>query len=293
MHGSYLDEIPFFTVTLLPFTEEQRNTFIYKWFENEENSEFITSKIYKHLEENKSISEIICNPLLTTTLCVLAEHKLTLPKTEIKLYDERLRLFTGYYDNVKHIITRITSTPNTLEIIAQKIAFYLHSNNTRKEKLEILKEKAIRLLANHFEEEDIKTAFNELMYPCEILIPMSPDGKYGFGHLRYQEHLAARELQKRSIKILPFMSQDWWEGPLILFTRMNDDIEWLIREAGENERIDLPIVQRLIATRTRYEKEKLQSLVEKYLILKTGEFPDSRPYTDFQIGYGEDDYEIN
>ncbi len=281
MHGAYIEKIPFFTVTLLPFTIKQRNVFIEKWFKDEVDCETITTNIIKHLSENESISEIIRNPLLTTTLCVLAEHNLTLPKTEIHLYDERLRLFTGYYDNVKRIVIRISSKPNTLEILAQKLAFYLHCNNTREENLEILKENALRLLANQVDEEGIKTAFDELMDPCEILIPMSPDGKYGFGHLRYQEHLVAKELLKRSVDIFPYLTQDWWESPLLLFARMNDDLEWLIKEIGDHKRISIPIVSKIIRTKPKYEKIRLQSLVEKYVLLETGDYSDMRK--DFNL----------
>jgi len=38
MYGDYVDKIPFFAVTLLPFTIEQRDNFIKKWFEVEDSS---------------------------------------------------------------------------------------------------------------------------------------------------------------------------------------------------------------------------------------------------------------
>lgn len=269
MHESYVDKIPFFNVTLLPFTIEQRDIFIKKWFEKEPDSEYITSSISRHLKENKSISEIVRNPLLTTTLCVLAEHKLALPRTEIKLYDERLRLFTGYYDNVKHIVTRITSTPNTLETLAQKLAYILHFQNKREEELSIIKEKALRLFSNQIDENSIITAINELIYPCEILVPMSSDGKYGFGHLRYQEHLAARELLKRNIDIIPLLSQDWWQSPVLLFARMNENLEWLIKLIGEKGNLRLSIINKIIETRHKEERKQLKSLIDKYLFLET------------------------
>lgn len=50
-------------------------------------------------------AEIIRNPLLATTLCVLAKNEIELPNTEITLYDERLKLLTGYYDRAGPLAT--------------------------------------------------------------------------------------------------------------------------------------------------------------------------------------------
>lgn len=290
MHGNYLERIPFFTITLLPFTIEQRDVFIKKWFEKDIEYKEIVDRIFKHLKNNKSISEIIRNPLLTTTLCVLAEHKLTLPKTEIKLYDERINLYTGYYDNVKHINIRCLSTPSNLKKLAQKLAFYLHCNNKREESIELLESKAIKSMANLMNKEDAKTAFYELIDPCEIIIPITSDGKYGFGHLRYQEHLAAEQLSDRSIDIIPFLNQQWWYGALMLFSRMNDNLEWFIKLVGSRGQISLPIISEIINSRNLIEKKNLQSLVDNYKMLKTGEFDEA--FIDYSVQDSFDEYDM-
>lgn len=287
MHGNYLEQIPFFNITLLPFTTQQRDEFISKWFEDNPNKSEIIEKIQTHLEKNIAISDIIRNPLLTTTLCVLAEHNLTLPKTEIKLYDERLNLYTGYYDNIKHIMMRSLSTPTNLVKIAQKIAFFLHINNKREENIEVLEQKSFEMMSNFMGKNDVKNALNELIDPCEILIPMTSDGKYGFGHLRYQEHLAARELFNRSIDIMPLLTQNWWHSSLILFSRMNDNIEWLIRMVGNRGVISLPIIDEMVNCRNIVERKNLQSLVEKYKFLEgkgyTSEVIDFNISTDLKL----------
>ncbi len=273
MHGNYVNRIPFFNVTLLPFTIKQRDEFIYKWFEKEKDFQKIIKKIHKHLDNNKGISNIIRNPLLTTTICVLAEHNLTLPKTEIKLYDERLLLLTGYYDNVKHIVTRISSSPKTLEKLAQKLSFHLHTKSTREESLETLQNVAIASISDKSRREEAIIALQELMSPCEILVPMSQDGKYGFGHLRYQEHLAARELSNRSINFIPYLSQTWWSSSIIMFSMSFEKLDWLIQLIGKRGLISLPIVDEIINSRNKIEKEILNDLKEKFLLLKYGNLP--------------------
>lgn len=225
--GRFIDEIPFFTITLLPFTDNQRNEFITKWFSGKSQN---TEKVVKHhLKNNKSISDITRNPLLITTLCVIANHNLPLPQSEVKLYNERLRLLTGYYDNVKNIDARISTTPQNLELLSQKLAFYLHNKATREAYKKELENVSVELMIDNMNSESAINALNELIDPCNILVPMSTDGKYGFGHLRYQEHLTAIELKmNRNIDIERLLTIEWWLDTLILFAHMSESIEWLI-----------------------------------------------------------------
>lgn len=141
--GGYLEEIPFFAVTLLPFTSKQRSSFIKKWFETGE--EPYAELVRTHLRNNPDLAEIASSPLLLTTLCVLARNQVALPFTEIRLYDDRIKLLTGYYDRVKNILQRLDTTPQVLEMVARKLAFHLHSNNKREEFREVLQDTAVRL----------------------------------------------------------------------------------------------------------------------------------------------------
>jgi hypothetical protein len=118
---------------------------------------------------------------------------------------------------------------------------------------------------------------------------MSPEGKYGLGHLRYQEHLTARELQKRGINIISLLSQEWWYGPLILFARMTENIEWLIHEAGKQKKASLPIIKMIINTRNKIERENLLDLVEKYCFFENKQGYYNHIYKDITEYYEEFD----
>lgn len=269
MSGSYIDEISFFNITLLPFTNEQRNYFIKSWFGSRRKD--IVAKITRHLNKSKAISELVKNPLLTTILCVLAENELPLPYSEIRLYDERLKLLTGYYDNVKNIATRISTPPHVLEMLARKLAFHLHSNSIREEDLFVLHNISIKLMLNKMSINDSKRALNELIDPCNILVPMSDDGKFGFGHIRYQEHLTAKELiNNRGINVFQYFRHSWWRSVLLLFARMNDDLTWLIQELGQKKQMTTSkeLLNSLIKTRPENERKKLKSFINRYLMLE-------------------------
>ncbi|MGH1386403.1 NACHT domain-containing protein [Kordia sp.] len=267
MSGSFIERLNSFTVTLLPFTREQRNQFIDKWFDRGDKN--ITEKIKKHFESNNGIDEITRNPLLTTTLCVLAKHKLPLPQTEITLYNDRLKLLTGYYDNVKNIKTRITTTPQNLEYLSKKIAYYLHFNNKREETINILENITINILKNRLTTDESKIALRELIDPCNILVPMSERGKYGFGHLRYQEHLAAMELvSNRGINIQLFLGSkfQWWRETLYFFAQMSDDLTWLINSIGHKilSKEYMSKIEQLVSLRPKNEIEKISIIINQY-----------------------------
>jgi len=271
--GQYINELPFFTTTLLPFTDSQRNEFIEKWFAKDKSD--IVDTIKNHLSKNESISKITRNPLLTTTLCVLARYKLPLPQTEVKLYNDRLKLLSGYYDNVKNIEIRITTTPQNLEFLAQKLAYFLHSKGVREMDKTILENKSVVIMENYLNEKDSKQAFNELIDPCNIIIPMTTDGKYGFGHLRYQEHLAALELKtNRSIDIERLLSNVWWRDTLMLFSQMSESIEWLVSKVGY--KIEIPeykkTISEMLKLRPNVEQKAIQKIINILLKEKSEYF---------------------
>ena len=61
---------------------------------------------------------------------------------------------------------------------------------------------------------------------------MTEDGKFGFGHLRYQEYLVAQELLlNRGIDLISLLADPWWRGAFVLFAQMNENVHWLIEEA--------------------------------------------------------------
>ena len=269
MSGTYLNEIPFFSVTLLPFTDKQRNQFIEKWFEKEDKSLII--KVKNHLDSHKAVSDAIKNPLLITTLCVIAKSGLPLPNTELKLYESRLNLLTGYYDNVKNIKSRISNTPNDLQEIAKKLAFKMHCENKRE--FSLVDENLLNHLNKEIflEKEQISKAIKELIDPCNLLVPMTEDGKFGFGHLRYQEYLVAKEIAtNRGVQVSRILKNTWWKGVLVLFIRMNSDIKWLIHELGlKNEITNYKnVLVELIDCRPEIERKDLKSLLSQYLKLE-------------------------
>lgn len=233
--GSYLESLPFLGITLLPFTKKQRGQFIENWFEGDEKK---VGTVLSHLEQVPDLDETTRNPLLATVLCVLARHDIQLPTSEVKLYDERLRLLLGQYDLHKGI-KRIKTHSTNLYILAKAIAFRLHAEGKRDESKEVLYTWSIEVLGENLPLGDVlsvdecRQAIDELFDPCNVLVT-SPNGGLGFGHLRFQEHLAAHEIAgNRAIAIIPLMRDEWWRSVFVLYAQMRPDFAGIVRRLAD------------------------------------------------------------
>lgn len=267
MSEEYLKKVPFLGITLLPFTDEQRTYFIQSWFK--EKNAHKAKSIIAHLGKHNKLADIIRNPLLATIMCVLAEHDVPLPSNEVRLYEERMRLLLGHYDRYKEVV-RIKSQQHDLDIVARKIAYFLHRSDIRYADPERIKKWAIEDLDGLLNKQTVELAVQELIEHCNVLVPMTDDGQLGFGHLRYQEYLAACELSyNRGISVLPLLRQNWWRGTLVLFAQMTVDIEFLINEAVLNSRMSdvYETLDAMLSVRGKKEKNNLRKIIRDHASL--------------------------
>ncbi|GEM_PF-2043144 len=269
MSGRYTDEIQYLGLTLLPFTDEQVLHFIRGWFTGRPE---LAEDVKKHLEKAEELREIVRSPLLATILCVLAENNVPLPEGELSMYAERFKLLFGHYDIHKKT-RRVDSHHSALEVIARKLAFYLHSRNVRSATLKDLEKAAVRIAGRRssMSEAHIRLAVHELVDPCNVLVPMTADGDFGFGHLRYQEYLSATEIcANRGIDLGPLLSSPWWRSVLTLFAKMTDDISYVLEDVLEKGLKVTKCKENLLAmfeTKSKSEQKHLQEIVEDHVKL--------------------------
>jgi hypothetical protein len=289
MSGEYISRIKYLSLTLLPFTDEQAADFVEGWFKEDIDK---ASTVKAHLKETPAIAEIVRSPLLATILCVLAENSVPLPRSELSMYDERLKLLLGHYDIHKKT-NRVKSHHSLLELVARKLAFQLHQKTIRSAHSADLQRMACKQVAQShhgYSNDAIKTAVRELIDPCNILVPMTMDGQFGFGHLRYQEYLAARELKdNRGIGLQSLLTSGWWRAVVVLFARMTDDIKNILEDVIEKQqRIDdyFDTLYEVIETRPSQEQPQLFDLLQKYSALDKFD-EDLADFHDFDSSRGE------
>lgn len=265
--GPYLDKLPFFPISLMPFTAQQRKSFIGHWLGKGQRSK--VKKIESHLSKHPRVAEVVSNPLLATVLCTLAENDIPLPDSEIRMYEERMRLLLGQYDIHKKI-SRITSHRHHLETLSRKIAYYLHSHGKREEEIDRIHEIAFTTFRSFISEKRCKVAVNELIDPCNILVPMSEEGRLGFGHLRFQEYLVACELESnRGINLRVLVGQPWWEGPFLLLAQKIESIDWFLIGLAVKGLVGRhrDFIDKLIAVRPTVEQPGLRELLNAHAAL--------------------------
>ncbi|MFT5851567.1 MAG: flagellar biosynthesis GTPase FlhF [Colwellia sp.] len=214
---SYLQDINFLGITLLPFTEKQLENFIRAYLDDSNKAETLIRAI-----KDKALYKHLKTPLLATITCHLVDRGIDAPSTETEIYAERLRLLTGEYDNYKQI-HRQNQTSDMLKKVAAKLAYIMHVKQVRQMgKSELLRD-LVDELNNFYPKNILQSCIEELHNPCDILKYDNLDKTFSFGHFRFQEHLVSIELQSnREIPIVDYLSNDWWRGALCLYAQNNE-----------------------------------------------------------------------
>ncbi len=258
--GDDVRRLPFIPVTLLPFTETQQRQFFDQWFA--ENPRHVRT-IELHLQENGKLREALQNPLLATVLCTLMERNSRLPQNEVGLYVERFRLLLDSYDAHKGT-QRVRSSYVELVRCAKGIAFKLHCESKREERRAVLYTMAIDVLGRD-REESARLAVDELEDPCNVLVPMTDDGKLGFGHLRYQEYLAATVLcEDRSVPLHLHIGNPRWSDVYMLMAQLVRDLEGCISVLAKEGYVApaKDVVLKMIEARPELEWNHLRDVLD-------------------------------
>ncbi len=108
----------------------------------------------------------------------------------------------------------------------------------------------------------------ELYDPCNVLLPTTDVGDYGFGHLKFQEYLVAKELVTKNIEsIAGYLSEPWWKGAFTLVAQMPEDIDRYIDWFGDNIGIlgARDTLEAMVEARLGPEKELLKQRLDYFL----------------------------
>jgi hypothetical protein len=145
---------------------------------------------------------------------------------------------------------------------------------------------------NRYPSSKIASAIEDLIFSCNILIKQPSSENYGFEHLRYQELLAAKEIERnRSIDITGLIGKEWWKGALYLYA-FNHDIQFLIDEIYDkkgNISLYKETLMLMIEARPSRQRNDLITIVNK--LAKQDSFDGIGRTSSFDYDYEEDFYQ--
>ena len=220
----YIREIEFLGITLLPFTKAQLRNFIFGWIKDTNDAEDLWNTV-----ESKKLYEVAKNPLLATIICSLHSNQVTIPENEPEIYWKKIELLCGLYDQHKGI-NRTSNDSSFLESCCIKLGYRFHIREIREASISEIKISLFNGFEKRYPIGKIESAVDDLIYSCNILTKQPDSENYGFEHLRYQELLAAKEIERnRSIDIVELVGKEWWKGALYLYS-FNNDIQFLVDE---------------------------------------------------------------
>lgn len=280
----YIREIEFLGITLLPFTKKQLANFIYGWIGDDDQACSLLKII-----ESKGLYDVAKNPLLATIICSLHTSDVPIPENEPELYWRKIELLCGLYDHHKGII-RTKNEKSFLETCCIKLGYRFHRNEIRETSIPEINRLLISDFENRYPPSKIASAIDDLIFSCNILIKQPGGENYGFEHLRYQELLAAKEIERnRSIDITSVIGKEWWKGPLYLYS-FNHDIQFLIDEIYakkgniSNYKETLML---MIEARPPRQRKDLIALVN--MLAKQDSFDGIGRASSYDYGYEDDD----
>lgn len=218
-----------FYVRLCPFSETQFDEFVGKWFSARPSA---AAELRLRLQDSSAVNirEIATLPIIAALLCSLFEAEVELPISESELYESRLDLLLGRWEQAKKIPPmRIDSRQRYLQFLMQ-LALDVHTQNQREFNHQTVSEHASRFYAKGY-----NTSVPSFINDCisRGLIVREINGLFSFGHLTYQEFLVGKYLSHHNPldQIIEKLGDLWWKKALFFYAALQGDISPLIIES--------------------------------------------------------------
>jgi hypothetical protein len=175
------------------------------------------------------INECARIPLNAALLCSLYSPDVDLPTTETELFNGRLELLLGGWEQAKNIPSIPIPFRRKYISFLMCSAYETHKTQSRSIDVVILKE-----IAAKFHISGYNSSVDSMIRDCQNrgLIFYEQDGGFGFGHFAFQEFLVGKYLfDHNDIDVLKkIISNQWWRNSLLFYASLKNDLEPLLKK---------------------------------------------------------------
>ena len=278
------DELParFLRINLEPFTDKQLRAFFAGWFNN---SPANCQAVMEHISRNAGIRDAVRTPLIATILASLRQAGGSLPDSLTGIYRERFRLLLHDWSAVKGIVRDVYEVKDKMFFL-RKMAFFLHRQGLTAAPWPRWHAGVQRFVGSVIPSKEATDFLMELVESNNVIL-QNDNGAWGFGHLQYQEYLAAIECaENRDLRVDELVGNNWWNEVLEMYAEVVQDVGHIIRHFRKSNRFRfmLPQLMRMVE-RAPHTNEGERKAVEDEAAVETSfqTVPDDAFDTDLLI----------
>ncbi len=301
-----LDRRAFAHHTILPFTDNEIESFVNRWYAARERvpeqAQAQAEQLWKTVKEGDRLRKLAENPLMLTIIALVHRVEAELPNERVKLYDKCTESLLSTWEGVKGLAhDRERTYFKHRRRLLEKLAFWMHAQSQEAERQAEVKRGDLKAQLMAFLLEDPKLnlsadlaeleaeAFIELAKSRTGILIERGDGIYSFVHLTFQEYFSACDLEKRYITDLERLWQEiqphlydprWREVILLLLGRLNEHdeppsvlVEKILREHDKFDEVvhrNLFLAAQCLADRVNVREALRNEIVDALLKFARG-----------------------
>jgi len=187
-----------------------------------------TEALLTAIQGNERVRELAVNPLLLTVIALVQRYRAQLPERRTELYEEAIEVLLGKWDEAKGLEARAVMAGRELDAgdrrgMLEPVALWMMEQSAReieaKELRRQLEQRFFEMVGDWRQASKAVDEFLQLINERSGLLAERGQGVYGFSHLTFQEHLAARAVADRHDYVpytLARLGDGWWREVVLL-----------------------------------------------------------------------------